>query len=290
MPDYTFLKDFTTNKWVILDPKRSKRPNTAKKVVPHCPFCIGNEGSEQELYRIGGNPGDSNWLIRVLKNKFPFAPVHEIIIHSPDHHKNIDELPLDQIERILTAYQHRYNLHKKKGQVYMFHNRGELAGESIPHPHTQVVVIPKEVTLEIHPLLQPEKDSVETNFFTIYAPLLSQWPDEVWIAPKRKGTAFGDIFEEELIDLAFVMSRLTQIMSVRHGVAFPFNYYIAPGKNWYLRFIPRSKLLGAFEVGTNVWVNTQDPKDTQMFLRTHFEHPDMDLIRREHMAEYRRGI
>lgn len=290
MPDYRFLKDLTTNKWVILDPKRSKRPNVAKGVVPHCPFCVGTEGADPDVYRIGGNPGDSNWQVRVIKNKFPFAPVHEIIVHSPDHHKNIDELPLDQVERIISTYQERFNTHKKKGQVYIFHNRGELAGESIPHAHSQLVVIPKEVTLEIHPILPAPDSAITTNFFTVYAPDLSQWPDEVWIVPKRKNTQFGDLFEEELIDLSFVLQRLLQILAVRHGTAFPFNYYIAPFKNWYMRIIPRSKLLGAFEVGTNVWVNTQDPKDTMLFLKTHFENPDEELIKREHMAEYRRGI
>lgn len=290
MPEYKFLKDLTTNKWVILDPKRSKRPNVARGIVPHCPFCIGTEMADPDIYRIGGNPGDSNWLVRVIRNKYPFAPIHEIIIHSPDHHKNIDELPLDQVERILTVYQERFITHKKKGQVYIFHNRGELAGESIPHAHTQLVVIPKEVTLEIHPLAKMPEDSVSTNFFSIFAPDMSQWPDEVWIVPKRKNTFFYELYEEELIDLAFVMQRTLQILSVRHGMAFPFNYYIAPFKNWYLRIIPRSKLLGAFEVGTNVWVNTQDPKDTGLFLKTHFENPDEEIIRREHLAEYRRGI
>lgn len=290
MPDYTFIKNFIWNKWVILDPKRAKRPNAAKKYVPHCPFCIGNESSEPEMYRIGGNPGDSNWQIRVLKNKFPFAPVHEIIIHSPDHHKNIDELPLSQVELLLQTYKNRYQKYEKKGQVYMFHNRGELAGESIPHPHTQVVVLPKEITLDICPLIAPDNDAIQTNFFSIYCPKVSQWPDEVWIAPKRGKDVFGDIYDEELIDLSFVLQRLIQIMSVRHGEAFPFNYYIYPGKNWYMRLIPRSKLLGAFEVGTNVWVNTEDPANTFLFLKTHFENPDDDLIRREHMAEYRRGV
>jgi len=290
MADFKFLKDLAWNKWIILDPKRSQRPNVAKRIVPHCPFCIGNEMADPDIYRIGGNPGDSNWQVKVLKNKFPFAPNHEIIVHSPDHHKNIDELPLDQVERLFIVYRDRFNTHRKKGQVYVFHNRGELAGESIPHPHSQLVVIPKEITLEIHPNAKPPEDAITTSFFSIFAPQLSQWPDEIWITPRRKKDYFGDIYDEELIDLAFVLQRLLQILSVRSGVAFPFNYYIAPFKNWYLRIIPRIKLLGAFEVGTNVWVNTQDPTDTMSFLKTHFENPDEELIKQEHMAEYRRGI
>ncbi|HXS15253.1 MAG TPA: DUF4931 domain-containing protein, partial [Candidatus Saccharimonadales bacterium] len=151
MPDFQFLKDFSWNKWVILDPRRSKRPKDSKNTVKVCPFCVGNESADKELYRIGGNAKDSNWEIRVIPNKFPFAPVHELIIHSPDHHKNIDELPLSHVELLFQTFRARSAAHLKNGQVYLFHNRGELAGESIPHPHTQLVAIPKEVTLEIRP-------------------------------------------------------------------------------------------------------------------------------------------
>ncbi|HYK08269.1 MAG TPA: hypothetical protein VEW42_02090, partial [Candidatus Eisenbacteria bacterium] len=156
MSDFKFIKDLSWNKWIVLDPRRSKRPNQSKQVLKTCPFCIGNEESEKEMYRIGGNPGDSNWQIRVLKNKFSFAPVHEIIIHSPDHHKNIDELPLSQVELLFATYKERIAKHKNKGHIYVFHNRGELAGESIPHPHSQLIVAPRDVFLDIRPLIKPD--------------------------------------------------------------------------------------------------------------------------------------
>src|SRR6185437_8590757 len=152
MPDFQFLKDFSWNKWVILDPRRSKRPKDSKNTVKVCPFCVGNESSDTELYRIGGNAKDSNWSLRVIANKFPFAPVHELIIHSPDHHKNIDELPLEYVQNLLQVYRQRYQLHQDKGQVCIFHNRGIQAGESIPHAHTQVTVIPSDVQIDA-PLL-----------------------------------------------------------------------------------------------------------------------------------------
>ena len=290
MSDFTYLKDLSWNKWVILAPKRAKRPDVARKIVPHCPFCIGNEDEEKEVYRVGGNPGDSNWRIRVLKNKYPFAPTHEIIVHSPDHHKNIDELPDDQVELLFHTYQQRFIANAKKGQVFLFHNRGQLAGESLPHAHTQLAVVPKEVTLDVRPLIKPDGKTQETNFFTLFCPQTSQWPDEVWIAPRRTKQFFASILEEEIIDITFIMKRLICIMSIRHGEAFPFNFYIYPGKNWYIRLIPRSKIIGGFEVGTNVWVNTQDPVDTMQFIINHFENPNEELIRREYAAEYRRGV
>lgn len=290
MQDFQFLKDLSWNKWIVLDPRRAKRPNQEKNTLRFCPFCIGNEEKDSDVYRVGGNPKDSNWQIRVIKNKFSFAPVHEIIIHSQDHHKNIDELPLSQVELLFATYQQRLKTHEKKGQTFLFHNRGELAGESIPHPHSQLIVVQKDVYMDIRPCLMPDADTIQTNFFIVFCPKLSQWPDEVWITPKRKGKKYTELYDEEIIDLSFVMQRLLQIMSVRHREDFPFNFYIAPGREWYLRLIPRSKIIGGFEVGTGIWVNTQDPKETFAFLKNHFENPDEELIRREHIAEYRRGV
>jgi len=44
------------------------------------------------------------------------------------------------------------------------------------------------------------------------------------------------------------------------GADFPFNFYIYPGGDWYLRLIPRVKTPGGFEIGTGILVNTTDPK------------------------------
>lgn len=321
MGDFVFRKNEQSNAWTILAPRRSKRTNVGKKAEPICPFCIGTEGDEEELYRIGGQEGDSNWHIRVIPNKFPFTPHHEIIIHSPDHHKNIDELPFPQVELILKTYKQRYRANAAKGQVYLFHNRGIAAGESLPHPHTQLTVVPYEVSLEIPSLnlgiyekelrikkpkslfgklfYREEKsqqennhqhDVLETEDFFVFCPKTSSWPDEVWIAPKKPGETFGDVADNALTDLSFVLARLIQLLDLRHGYEFPFNFYIAPGKNWYVRLIPRMRILGGFEVGTQVLVNTQDPAETFAFITEHFWEPNVEKIKSEQRADYWKSV
>ncbi|MBI4096095.1 MAG: hypothetical protein HY425_00055 [Candidatus Levybacteria bacterium] len=296
--DFQFLQNPLSKKWVILSPRRAKRPDVARGMEPVCPFCPGKEGDEKELYRVGGKMGNSNWQIRVLNNKFPFASIHEVIINSPDHHRNFDQLPKLQVELILQTYRQRYNAHKDKGQVYIFHNHGEAGGESLPHPHTQLAVVPFEVELEIPRLATSvemavaAKDQIfkETNHFVIFCPKTSQWPDEVWAAPKKRGRLFGEIEDAEIADLAFTLSRLIQIFDLRHGLEFPFNFYIYPGGDWYLRIIPRVKVLGGFEVGTGVFVNTQDPKETIEFIKEHFENPDLEKIKTTHRAVYHKRV
>lgn len=298
MADFQFLQNPISKKWVILSPRRAKRPDIAKGFEPVCPFCPGKELEEKEVYRVGGTEGDNNWQIRVLPNKFPFASVHEIIVHSPDHHKNFDELPLSATELIIDTYRQRYNTYKDKGQVYIFHNHGEGGGESLPHPHTQLAVIPYEVKMDVPRLASNKeiaevaKDQItqETKEFVIFCPRTSQWPDEVWISPKKRGRAFGEINDTEVSDLAFTISRLVQILDLRHSSEFPFNFYIYQGGDWYLRIIPRVKSLGGFEVGTGIFINTQDPNETIKFIKEHFENPDEEKIKTIHQATYRKRV
>src|ERR1035437_3644162 len=178
--DFKFVQNPVSSKWIISAPRRAKRPDIAKGEEPACPFCPGNELADKEVYRIGGKENDQNWLVRVVNNKYPFAPIHEVIIHSPDHHKNFDELPLSQSELILKAYRQRFQTYRDKGQVYIFQNHGEMGGESLPHPHSQLAVVPDFVSLEIAPVdfAKDKEEFKETEHFLIFVPLSSEWPDE----------------------------------------------------------------------------------------------------------------
>lgn len=293
MADFQFLKNEFTKKWVISAPRRATKPDVANGTEHVCPFCPGNEQNEEEYYRIGGSAGDGNWEVRVIPNKYPFAPIHELILNTPDHKLSFDAFPQEHVLRILEVYRHRFNEHHHAGQVYLFHNHGEKAGESIPHSHTQLVVIPDKVLLEIPRLATVIGDAlhgIDTNHFTIFCPKTSSWPDEVWIAPKRGGVAFGEMTDDELADFAFALPSLIKIFDLRYNKDFPYNFYIYPDTDWYLRLIPRVKTVGGFEIGTNVIVNTQRPHDTAEFIKEHFHNPDVEKILRQHQAEYHKTV
>ncbi|MEK7605615.1 MAG: DUF4931 domain-containing protein [Patescibacteria group bacterium] len=292
MSDFTFLKNAVTKKWVISAPRRAKRPDVANGTEPACPFCPEHK-EDAELYRVGGIPSDAGWQIRVVANKFPFAPIHELVINTPDHHSSFDNFTIEQIQTILQTYRHRFNEHHHAGQVYIFHNHGEKAGESIPHSHTQIAVVPEKVFLDI-PRLQSVIEDVPqgltTKHFTIFCPTTSVWPDEVWVAPKVSGRLFGEITDDEIGDFSGILSSLTKIFDLRYNKDFPYNFYLYPGGDWYFRLIPRLKTLGGFEVGTNVFVNTQKPQETMEFIKEHFKEPNFEKIMKEHQAEYHRTV
>lgn len=260
MSNFDFRHDPINRSWVVIAPKRSKRPDAShEKVV--CPFCSGNEKmTPPELFRIGkGKSNKPGWEIRVTPNKFPFAPVHEIVVHSNNHEENFFTFSLSKLNKIFSVYKKRYLEHKNKGQVLIFHNFGKEGAESLTHSHTQITVAPTDVSLEIPVMGRVDNIFRQTKYFQAFCPSTSHWPFEVWIAPKERGEDFGAITNNEVIDLGKNLKNILRKLSKNLGKNFPFNFYIYPGSDWYFRIIPRQKILGGFELATNVFVNTSDP-------------------------------
>lgn len=275
-----YVPDILSRRWVIIAPDRTNRPDDTKsasvKKSTECPFCPGNEQhTNGEVFRIGeGDKDKPGWKVRVIPNKYPITDFHEVIIHNPDDTKDIEDLPLPDVENVFKAYRERFNFYKGKGEVLIFCNHGEHAGASIKHAHSQLVVIPSQINLDALSR-EPLHNIVEENeLFTLYCPDFSQWPYEVWIVPKREEKFYGDIADEEIAGLAKVvqktLKRLQDILKVRDGL-FPlpwgYNYYIHPKENWYLRIIPRFIHRAGFELGTGLSVNVIDPVEAALELR-----------------------
>jgi UDPglucose--hexose-1-phosphate uridylyltransferase len=226
-----------------------------------------------ELFRVGGANGDQNWRIRVITNKYPITDLHEVIIHSPDHLKDIDELPEEHIELLFQTYRQRYNfhMHEGNGQVIIFNNHDAHAGASLRHPHSQIVVVPGQINLDTVPREPVSNLVIDNKFFYLYCPDFSQWPYELWIAPKKLGTVFGEITDEEIKDLVpllkkslqFIIKKFREMGAMRKGGddldEVPYNYYLYHGTDWYLRIIPRLIHRAGFELGTGLSVNIVDP-------------------------------
>lgn len=280
-----FVPDVKTQRWIVISTGRQKRPDTvAKPMVAGNhkvdPFEMGNEHlTPPEVFRRGsGEPDTPGWKVRVVPNLFPITDTHEVVIHSPDPVRDIEDLEHEQVRLILATYRERYQHHRKDGHVLIFCNHGKSAGASLTHPHSQIVVVPKQINLDALSR-EPIQNVVEDNtFFTVYCPDFSQWPYEVWIAPKTENTWFGDIRDDELTDLSKLLKstlcRLKscfddpEVKAFRGEIPFSYNYYISHGENWFIRIIPRFIHRAGFELGTGLNVNVVDPKDAALHLAT----------------------
>ena len=260
---FKFVKNSVSGKWVIIAPKRKKRPTVAKGTEPVCPFCLGHEYlTPPEVFRTGGGKKDKpGWLIRVVPNKYPFAQIHEVIVDSPDHNKNLFDLDSNHAAKLFRIYRDRFNQLKTKGQVVIFYNFGVEAAASLPHPHAQLAVIPKKVQMDVTRSVLPENIVHESKYFTVFIPQASGWPYEVWFLPKIRGRLFGDVTNGELDNLSPLLSKIYQKLQDKLGQNFPFNFHVYHGGDWYLRFIPRLRVLGGFELATGVYVHSTDPKE-----------------------------
>lgn len=269
-----FVPDVKTQRWIVIAPARWGRPEDAHKEVKPvgCPFCPGSEAATPpEIFRAGeGEKDKPGWSIRVIPNKFPITDIHEVIIHSPHHDKDIAQFELPQVIALLEIYKKRYLVHEPNGHVMIFSNHGEHAGASLAHPHSQIVVIPRQINLDAL-VREPVLNVIDDNtFFLTYCPDFSQWPYEVWIAPKQEETTFGEITEVEVKELAAILQKALKRLYAKYndpalakirkdGVSFAYNFYIHHAKNWFIRIIPRLVHRAGFELGTGLSVNIVDP-------------------------------
>jgi UDPglucose--hexose-1-phosphate uridylyltransferase len=130
-------------------PGRRARPNDeAGSNAGLCPFCEGHERltpPEVDALRDEGAADTPGWRVRVVPNMFPAFPGgHEVIVHSPAHDAELEDLSLDEAADVVLMYQRRLaaQLAREAAAVAIVHNRGARAGASLHHPHSQVFATP----------------------------------------------------------------------------------------------------------------------------------------------------
>jgi UDPglucose--hexose-1-phosphate uridylyltransferase len=320
-----------TGEWVIIAPERAKRggnvaPPQSIAPVPEflatCPFCLGNETiSGEDQYRA--NDKDGQWAVRSVPNKFSaLSPegevalkdgfgglsetvngvgLHEVIVESPRHDLTIGLFPVEQVQRILESYLHRFRAFyadSRVQHVIIYKNHGAEAGASQQHPHSQIVgvpIIPGQVIdridgasrffaetgecLGCSVIAQEQEQGVrvigENADFVAFIPYAALSPYHLWIFPKVHAACFSELPAAALGSLAEI---LQTILARIHGMLAnpPFNLVIrslgpqekgAPHFHWYLSIVPRVNRTAGFELGTGMYINPSLPEVSARELR-----------------------
>lgn len=259
--------------------------NPDKILNKACLFCKGQEGlTPPSVYQ-----DTDDWNVRVFKNKFPLVDDHEILVHSPDHEKDMEDLTQEQNIRIIRAYLNRVHFYNSTDkEVMVFNNKGGKAGASITHPHSQIIALKgfpgiiekeKEEALryfnsknrcywcdEINSELNDKKRVVfESPHYVLMVPRASRWSYELSLIPKEHKPNFEFINEVEINDLAFVMK--SALMSYDKLLKNPDrNFWLHTMRyepyHWHMGFIPHVKVLGGLELGAGIWVSDRaTPED-----------------------------
>jgi len=224
-----------------------------------------------------------------------------LIIETPQHNKVIIDMSQEEVKDVVLTFMHRYKTFEKNpGNLItlIFKNYGAMAGQTQIHSHTQIVnsrIVPTYIRLLLHEaqryfddngvcvfcdmLDYERKDGkrliYENEDYAAFVPYAAGSEHETWIMPKYHCAGL-DSLEGGKVD------RLAQILGVvfkkfHKAIEDPdFNFVIrnspyplvgVPFYHWHIQLLPRIKIVGGFERGTRIPVNTIYPEESARLLR-----------------------
>jgi UDPglucose--hexose-1-phosphate uridylyltransferase len=177
---------------------------------------------------------------------------HEVIVETPEHDRELEDLPEAQICAVLRAYRARVNDLSGDDRfkyVLIFKNKGYAAGATLTHPHSQLIatpVTPKRVKEELagsqryyefkrrcvfcdmikqETRLTRERLVFENDAFVVLSPFAARMPYEMWLVPKQHNCDFVNLTDAECSGLAEAL-KLT-LLKLRKGLNDPpYNYLV----------------------------------------------------------------
>ncbi len=262
------------------------------------------------------------WQTRVVRNKYPvLVPEtsvqegqegiyrtmtsygrNEVIVETPTHNIDIATMSDEQVRAIIETYHKRYvDIYATDENIkciIIFRNRGERAGTSLLHPHSQMVAtafVPGCIRVQeqrAKDYFEQAKSCVfcditgferksrkrivfENESFVAFVPFAAEVPFQVWIVPKGHQSDFGQISDKDKIDLAGALRDVLQRLDGQ--VQRPdYNYIIKsfskrdrPSSylHWYVEVRPRLVTAAGFEIGSGVHINHSVPEEDAEILR-----------------------
>ena len=305
MPKSEIRKDYIQEKYVIIAPKRGKRPHDTIKPQKHrkpmdaCVFCPESLKGTPSLYRQGNK---NDWTINVIANKYPSVSLdnpkaygqQEVVVETPDHTLELEDLPEAQIASLLEAYAHRtkeISKNKKIEYILIFKNDGGIAGASLQHAHSQIFatqflpphlfdksqrqqayklehgncvycnVIAKEA--KGPRLVYKDKNVIA---FTPYASMFNY---EIWIMPLKHKDNITELNSQERKSWAKILKHVL----VKIGqLDLPYNFYFHQvindnDQHLYMKVVPRGSVWAGVEIGSGLIINPILPEEAAKFYR-----------------------
>lgn len=329
MPE--FRRDPIIGRWVIIDSSRkfdkviSSNSEFYPKDHSNCPFCPGNESmTRPEILVYTSNkcriPNTDEWDLRIIPNNKPILQIegdlnrraegmydkmegigaHEIIIETPDHNANINNIAPSYYENIFKASIARIKDLRndtRLAYILIFKNSGISAGAAYEHPHSQLIampIVPRRVKEEIdgskkyfsykercvycdiisHEISNKSRVIIENEHFVAICPYASRYPFETWILPKKHNSDFDSISNYELTSFSEITYKVfSKINKVLDDADYSLLIHTSPLKesslehfHWHMEIIPKLTKISGFEWGTGLYVNPVKPEEAAKYL------------------------
>ncbi len=240
--------------WVMIASNRQNRPQMPKD---WCPFCPGS-GKVPDDYDVFAYDNDFPALTQnppkpddVATDFYKVKPSHgkcEVILFSPDHHGTLKELSDEHMKKLVELWCERFKAmseDKKIKYVFIFENRGDVVGVTMPHPHGQMYgysVLPKKIELELDSAKEHFEENGECIFcrmnkeeysagvriihenddFVAYIPFFADYAYGVYIVSKAHKATIADFNETERENLGKILRDITGMYDNLFDFNFPY--------------------------------------------------------------------
>ncbi len=304
-----------TKDWVMINSARQGRPQMPKDWCPFCPGS-GKVPDDYEVYKYDNDfpalsqnppiPDDvANDFFKVSENYGKC----EVILYSPGHTTTLPELTDEHVGKLVDLWCERFealSADEKIKYVFIFENRGELVGVTMPHPHGQIYgypFIPKKIELEVESakeyyaehkncifcdMLKAEKDFgkriiFENEHFTVFLPFFTEYPYGVYIISKAHKQNIAQFTAEERTSFAKILRETVGTLDNLFDYKFPYmmcmhNAPVNSGDfsndyHFHVEFFPpmrsadKQKFNASSETGVWAHCNPRCPEETAQELR-----------------------
>lgn len=302
--------------WTMVASHRQARPQMP---ADWCPFCPGSGKVPDGGYSVLRYPNDFPALSAdppepddVATDIFKVKPSYghcEVILYSDAHTASLKELSDGHVHELSRLWQKVFNdlsADEKVKYVFIFENRGEVVGVTMPHPHGQVYgypYIPKRMEQEAESarehyvetgkslfaaLLAEEKRDgrriiFENEYFTVYVPFFSPVTYGIWVSANREVPHLGAMSDGELKVLGETVRDCSGMYDSLFDREFPYmmcmhNAPVNSGdvdRYWqfHIEFIPpmrgpdKQQFFASSESGAGAFCNPNRPEEKAEELR-----------------------
>jgi len=304
-------KDYIQEKYVIIAPRRGLRPHDVERPEriaavkkTDCVFCPKNVDRIAAVLQTTTKPKrpDEPWAIKVIANKYPAVSkknsraygTQEVVIETPDHRAEIEDLSTARVAEIFSTYAERtkeISKDKKIQYLLIFKNNGGAAGASLEHAHSQIFAtefLPphlkdKSQRVQAYKLktgrcvycdtIKKERTGPRLVYqdrnVIAFCPWASMHNYEVWLMPKRH---LDNVTLLSAIERTSMATALKKILKKINRLALPYNYYFHQvihdeDQHLYLKITPRGSVWAGVEIGSGLIINPIPPEQAAGFYR-----------------------
>lgn len=240
--------------WVMVSAHRQARPQMPKD---WCPFCPGS-GRTPDSYEVFLYPNDFPHLMpeppeptisgdALYQTAKAFGQC-DVVLYSPDHHGSITQLSPDHLQKLFVLWRDHTLAMKQRDDVkycYIFENKGEAIGVTMPHPHGQIYSYPF-IPLRIERELETAKryrgehgrnlfDDIvareqvdgtriihESEYFLHAVAFAGDYPYESHLYCKRPRLHLDDLSVNEAFDFMQRLQSIVKMYDALFGFELPF--------------------------------------------------------------------